>query len=77
MVTLKELGAGDHDMPIEVQLATLTAELLNAREDIKELKLEVTALKKQRTSWLVWGVMSLGAGVIGLVSYIFHSNHPG
>lgn len=79
MVTLEDVtrlkGEGV-EMSIEVQVATLVVELSNAKEDIKDLKTEVSNLKRQRTNYLIWGIITLGGAVSGLITYIFSQNHP-
>lgn len=47
-------------------------DLNDLHRQVNELKQTVIELKKERDSLMKWGIMSLGAAVLGMALYIWH-----
>lgn len=47
-------------------------DLQDLHRQVNELKQTVIELKKERDSLMKWGIMSLGAAVLGMALYIWH-----
>ena len=60
--------------PVEIALKAqqLQNEIEYMQHEIDELKLLVADMKKERDSLMKWGVITLGAAVVGMGLYIWN-----
>lgn len=60
--------------PVAIALKAqhLENEILSLKREITELKELVIEIKKERDSLMKWGVITLGASVVGMALYIWN-----
>ena len=62
---------------LELMIKTLNEKLVSTEEHLKKTDASVKALEDQRNNFLIWGIIALGSGVVGMGTFIFNLILPG
>ena len=60
------------DVASEVRQAMTDREIELLHEEVNELRAQLASLARDRDKALLWGVMVLGAAVLGMATWIFN-----
>lgn len=60
---------------VENQGLRITEIKRECHEEMEKVRIEITLLRKERENFLVWGIIVLGIGIVGMGTYIWNRIH--